>query len=285
LVARARSQADCRAAAALAAQRFAAPALAALLVAAPALAQEGEVRAPFITTPPEVVARMLRLAGTVPRDFVIDLGSGDGRIVIAAAREHQASGLGVELEPALVEKARENARLAGVEQLARFEVGDALKADVSRATVVTVYLLPSLLEQLQPRLLAQLKPGARVVTHAFTFKGWPPDRTETVRISERHEGQGGESRIYLWIIPAQARGAWAAPGGWQLRVHQNYQLVEVDATLEGRPLAVEKARLQGTVLEFSGPGFAYRGRVEGDRLRGVIERGGARDAFDFERVQ
>lgn len=196
-----------------------------LVAAAPAGAQEGEVRAPFVTTPPEVVARMLRMAGTAPRDFLIDLGSGDGRIVIAAAREHGASGLGVELEPALVEKARENARAAGVAHMARFEAGDALEADLSRATVVTIYLLPSLLEQLQPRLLAQLQPGARVVTHAFAFKGWPPDRAETVRLSSRHEGQGDESRIFLWYIPAQARGGWNAPGGWQLRVHQNYQMV------------------------------------------------------------
>jgi predicted O-methyltransferase YrrM len=283
LVAGAGTQADRRAAAALAALIFAAPALAALLVAAPALAQEGEVRAPFITTPPEVVARMLRLADTFPRDYVIDLGSGDGRIVIAAARDYQASGLGVELEPALVEKARENARAAGVAHLARFEVGDALKTDVSRATVVTVYLLPSLLEQLQPRLLALLQPGARVVTHAFAFKGWPPDRAETVRLSARHEGQGDESRIYLWVIPAQARGAWTAPGGWRLRVHQNYQLVEVEASREGQPLAVDKASLRGTNLEFSGPGYTYRGRVEGDRLRGEIERDGRREALVFER--
>jgi protein-L-isoaspartate O-methyltransferase len=276
LVARARSQAD----------RGAAAALAALLVAAaPALAQDGEVRAPFITTPPEVVARMLKIADTAPRDFVIDLGSGDGRIVIAAARDHGASGLGVELEPALVEKARENARLAGVAERARFEAGDALQTDVSKATVVTIYLLPSLLDQLQPRLLAQLQPGARVVTHAFTFKGWPPDRMEIVRLSARHEGQGDESRIYLWVIPAQARGAWTAPGGWQLRVHQNFQLVEVEASLEGRPLAVDKASLRGTMLAFSGPGYAWRGRVERNRLRGHLERGGQRELLDFERVQ
>jgi protein-L-isoaspartate O-methyltransferase len=277
LVARAGSQADRRAAAALAA--------ALLVAAAPLRAQEAEVRAPFITTPPEVVTRMLRLADTAPRDFVIDLGSGDGRIVIAAARDPGASGLGVELEPALVEKARENARAAGVAQRARFEAGDALRTDVSRATVVTVYLLPSLLDQLQPRLLAQLQPGARVVTHAFTFKGWPPDREETVRLSARHEGQGDESRIFLWVIPAQARGAWSAPGGWRLRVHQNYQMVELEASQEGRPLAVDQSTLRGTMLTFSGPGYVYRGRVEGERLRGLLERDGRRDELVFIRLR
>jgi protein-L-isoaspartate O-methyltransferase len=254
-----------------------------LVAAAPASAQEGEVRAPFITTPPEVVARMLRLADTAPRDFVIDLGSGDGRIVIAAARDHGASGLGVELEPALVEQARENARRAGVAHQARFEAGDALQTDLSRATVVTIYLLPSLLEALQPRLLAQLQPGARVVTHAFAFKGWPPDRTETVRLSARHEGQGDESRIYLWVIPAQARGAWTADGGWRLRVHQNFQMVEVEAVLRGKPLPVDEASLRGTMLTFSGPGYLYRGRVEGDRLRGSLEHGGRGAELVFTR--
>ncbi len=241
------------------------------------------MRAPFITTPPEVVARMLQIADTGPRDFVVDLGSGDGRIVIAAAREYGASGLGVELEPELVAKARENARLAGVADRARFEAGDALKADVSQASVVTVYLLPSLLDLLQPRLLAQMRPGARVVTHAFVFKGWQPDRAETVRLSARHEGQGDESRIFMWLIPAQARGTWSAPGGWQLRIHQNYQVIEVDATLAGSPLAVDKARLEGKRLTFSGPRIAFGGYVEESGLRGEMERDGRREPLVFER--
>jgi protein-L-isoaspartate O-methyltransferase len=243
------------------------------------------VRAPFITTPPEVVARMLQIARTGPQDFVLDLGSGDGRIVIAAAREHGARGLGIELEPELVAKARENARRAGVADRARFEAGDALKADVTQASVVTVYLLPSLLDQLQPRLLAQLRPGARVVTHAFVFKGWLPDRSETVRLSSRHEGQGDTSRIFLWVIPAQARGDWSASGGWRLRIHQNYQAIEVEASLEGGPLAVDKARLEGTALTFSGPGLAFTGRVEAGRLVGEMMREGRRATLDFVHVR
>jgi protein-L-isoaspartate O-methyltransferase len=264
--------------------RRAAAALAAFACSA-ALAQDGEVRAPFITTPPEVVARMLQIADTGPRDFVVDLGSGDGRIVIAAAREYGASGLGVELEPDLVAKARENARLAGVADRARFEAGDALKADVSRASVVTVYLLPSLLDLLQPRLLAQLRPGSRVVTHAFLFKGWQPDRAETVRLSARHEGQGDESRIYMWFVPAQARGTWSAPGGWQLRIHQNYQAVEVEGTLDGGPLAIDKVKLEGTRLTFSGPRIAFSGEVGEHRLQGEVERDGRREPLAFERAR
>ncbi len=247
-----------------------------------ALAQEGEVRAPFITTPPEVVTRMLQLAGTGAQDAVIDLGSGDGRIVIAAAREYGARGLGVELDADLVAEARANAQRAGVEPRARFVQGDALKADLSGASVVTIYLLPSLLDQLQPRVLAQMKPGARVVTHAFVFKGWRPDRAETVRISTPHKGQGDESRVFLWIVPAQVRGAWSA-GGWRLRIHQNFQEVEVEATLDGKPVAVDAARLEGTALSFSGPGYAYAGKAGGARIEGSLRRGGTDSPLAFER--
>jgi len=274
LVARARAQAD----------RGIAAALAALTIAAcGARAQEGEVRAPFITTPPEVVARMLQLAGTGPQDAVIDLGSGDGRIVIAAARDRGARGLGIELDPKLVALARENARRAGVADRARFVEGDALKTDLTQASVVTIYLLPFLLDQLQPRLLSQLRPGARVVTHAFAFKGWKPDRSETVRISARHEGQGGESRIFLWVVPAQVRGVWEAPAGWRLRIHQNFQEIEIDAAQDGRSLEVSTARLEGSALSFAGSDFSFRGRAEGSRLVGDLQRGGVRAPLAFER--
>ena len=274
MVARARAQAD----------RGIAAALAALAIAAcGARAQEGEVRAPFITTPPEVVARMLQLAGTGPQDAVIDLGSGDGRIVIAAARDYGARGLGIELDPKLVALARENARRAGVADRARFVEGDALKTDLTQASVVTIYLLPFLLDQLQPRLLSQLRPGARVVTHAFAFKGWQPDRAETVRVSARHEGQGGESRVYVWIVPAQVRGAWEAPGGWRLRIQQNFQVIEIEAAQDGKPLEVSTAQLEGTALSFAGPDFSFRGRAEGSRLVGDLQRGGVRAPLAFER--
>jgi protein-L-isoaspartate O-methyltransferase len=276
LVARVGAQAD----------RGLAAALAALLAAAcGAHAQEGEVRAPFITTPPEVVAHMLQLADTGPQDFVIDLGSGDGRIVIAAARDHRARGLGIELDAKLVERARDNAQRAGVADRARFEEGDALKTDVSRASVVTIYLLPFLLDQLQPKLLVQMRPGARIVTHAFAFKGWKPDRAETVTVAARHAGQGGESRVFVWIVPAQLRGAWEAPGGWRLRVRQNFQEIEVEAAQDGKTLAVSTARLQGTELSFVGPDFSFRGRAEGSRLAGELQRGLTRAALVFERAR
>ena len=242
----------------------------ALLLGSPASAQEAPQRAPFITTPPEVVARMLAMARTGPEDFVIDLGSGDGRIVIHAAREHAARGLGVDLDPALVARARSNAERAGVADRVRFEVRDALRTDLSAASVVTIYLLPFLLDRLEPRLLVGLRPGARIVTHAFPFTSWPYDSAETVRLSKSHAGQGDSSRIFLYVVPAQARGVWRAPGGWRLRVQQNFQKIEVEAMRGGRALPVDSARLDGERIRFAGTGFSFSGRVTAQRIIGEL---------------
>jgi SAM-dependent methyltransferase len=248
-------------------------ALAGLLLAWHASGQEVPVRAPFITTPPEVVARMLALAETRAEDFVLDLGSGDGRIVIHAAQAHGARGLGVDLDPALVARARANAARAGVADRVRFEVQDVLRTDLSGASVVTLYLLPSLMERLETRLLVGLRPGARVVSHAFKLPGWSYDRAETVRLSKSHVGQGDSSRIFLYVVPAQVRGAWRAPGGWQLRVQQNFQQIDVEAARDGQALGVTSARLDGERIRISGPGFSFSGRVTAERIMGELAGG------------
>ena len=251
-----------------------AAALTTFALAGAARAQEGDSRAPpFITTPDDVVERMLALAGTAAGDFVIDLGSGDGRIVIAAARNFGARGLGVEIDARLVAQSRENARRAGVALRATFEEGNVLTADLGRATVVTLYLLPSLMDKLESRLLQELRPGARIVSHAFPMTGWKPDRTATMRVARRHQGQGDESRIFLWVVPAQVRGIWQARG-WRLRIAQNYQEIEVEAEADGRPLVVTQAKIEGTALSFSGEGFAFRGRAGTGRIVGELQRGG-----------
>jgi len=248
-------------------------ALAGLLLALHASGQEAPVQAPFITTPPEVVTRMLAMARTGPEDFVIDLGSGDGRIVIHAAQAHGARGLGVDLDSTLVARARESAARAGVADRVRFEVRDALRTDLSGASVVTIYLLPSLLDLLEPRLLEGLGPGARIVTHAFPLKSWPYDRAETVRLSKSHAGQGDSSRIFLYVVPAQVRGAWRAPGGWQLRMQQNFQRIEVEAARDGQPLGVTSARLDGERIRISGSGFSFSGRATAGRIMGELAGG------------
>jgi protein-L-isoaspartate O-methyltransferase len=219
-------------------------------------ADESEWRPPFITTPPEVVERMLELAGVRPHDLVVDLGSGDGRIVIAAARKFGARGLGIELDGALVDKSRDAAREAKVSDKADFIQGDVLVADISKATVVTVYLLPALMAKLQARFIDELAPGTRIVSHAFAMAGWAPDRSETVRLKARHRGQGDESTLHLWIVPADVRGVWRGLGT-QVRIEQNYQRIEVDGaagTVMGRDIA------------WSG----FRGRVDGSRIVGEL---------------
>ena len=245
--------------------------------AAPAQVDRG-VTAPFVTTPPEVVHRMLTLAGTTPADLVVDLGSGDGRIVIAAAKQFGARGLGLELDPKLVAQSVENARVAGVADRTEFRVEDVLRADFSRATVVTVYLLPGLMAQLSPLFLDGLKPGARIVTHAFVFPSWQPDRMEKVRLAVPHPSQGDESSIYLWTVPANARGQWRAalPAvGWRMRIDQNFQEIEVEGEAEGAKLEITDAKLEGDRLTFSGAArgtpVSFRGRVEGSRIAGEAQ--------------
>ena len=226
-----------------------------------AQADESEWRPPFITTPPEVVERMLQMAGTRPDDLVIDLGSGDGRIVIAAARKFGARGLGIELDGTLVKKSRESAAVAGISEKVRFVQGDVLVADISKATVVTAYLLPALMVKLQSRFIDELAPGTRIVSHAFTMAGWAPDRTETVKLSGRHRGQGDESRLHLWVVPADVRCVWRADG-LQLRIEQNYQRIEIDGA--------SRASLSGRDIAWQKDGLDFRGRVEGNRMVGEL---------------
>jgi precorrin-6B methylase 2 len=249
----------------------------ALVVAAAALAvhaDENDWRVPFIATPDEVVVRMLELAGTGADDLVADLGSGDGRIVIAAARRFGARGLGIELDASLVDASRENARRAGVAERVRFVQGDVLTADFSKASVVTVYLLPQLIGDLQPRFLATLKPGTRIVSHAFRMAGWRPDRTETLRLSGAHPGQGDESTLYLWTVPADVRGTWAGDG-LRVRIEQNYQDVEIEGA--------SGAMLKGPEISWQSPRGSFRGRVQGARIVGEFSADGKTRAVTLRR--
>jgi precorrin-6B methylase 2 len=236
--------------------------LSALLLAFAALtarAQDTEWRVPFITTPDEVVVRMLELAGTRAGDLVADLGSGDGRIVITAARNFGARGLGIELDAALVDRSRKNAAAAGVADRVSIVQGDVLTADFSQASVVMVYLLPNLMSQLQPRFVSELKPGTRIVSHSFRMTGWRPDRSDSMRIAGRHPGQGDESTVYLWIVPAEVRGTWTG-GGRRLRIEQSFQEIEVEGATQ--------ASLSGSEISWQSPQGRFHGRVQGDRIVG-----------------
>ncbi|MGQ0512016.1 MAG: SAM-dependent methyltransferase [Betaproteobacteria bacterium] len=191
----------------------------------PRAAAQAGTEVPFITTPDHVTLAMLQLARVGPRDFVLDLGSGDGRIVITAARRFGARGLGVEIVPDLVARSRDNAARAGVSQRAEFREQDLFKTDLSVASVITMYLLPEVNLQLRPALLA-LKPGTRIVSHDWDLGDWPPEHTVTLEVPDKAVGREKLSRLHLWVVPARFEGTWCGRSGETLTLTQSHQRVE-----------------------------------------------------------
>ena len=270
--------------------RRAAAMLVALPTLAPAADQHPHADVPYIPTPPAVVDAMLELAGVGPQDYVIDLGSGDGRIVIAAARQRGARGFGVEIDSELVQAARRAAQHEGVARQVEFKVQDLFGTDLGQATVVAMYLYPRLMMQLRPRLFAELKPGARVVSHDFDMAGWKPDARVTVPVPGKPYGPPS-SDAYLWIVPANVAGTWtwrAADGvDYELTLLQTFQMVEGKAVIGGRPGRVESGRMRGDEISLMLTAEAgdralsheMRGRVAGDAISGKVRLpgGGERD--------
>lgn len=232
---------------------------------------------PYVPSPSSVVADMLTLAEVGPQDFVIDLGSGDGRIVVTAAKKFGARGLGVDIDWRLVLQGEANAREAGVADRARFIEQNMFETDLSQATVITTYLFPFMMLKLRSRLLA-LKPGTRIVSHDFDFGDWRPDRKTSIR-----------KDVFLWIVPAQAAGRWQARLEMppverllELEVKQRYQEVSAHARLNGMPSPVWEMKLAGDRLSFvvvdttdrdNEAGFYFDGRVSGDVIEGELARG------------
>jgi SAM-dependent methyltransferase len=236
---------------------------------------------PFVVTPNEIVERMLRMAEVKAGDTLIDLGSGDGRIVIEAAKRG-AKGLGVDIDPALVRLATENAQKAGVAALARFETRDIFDTDLSGASVVAFYLLPEVNAKLLPRLLA-LKPGTRIVSHDGGIGDWPADERLEMRTPEKAVGVGGVSRVELWIVPARAEGRWVAEvpqhgGRWRFAIAQKFQELDIQVGAEGRDLLVRASRLRGTEVKMLVTGIVgarawnhfFEGQIEGGRMAGRL---------------
>lgn len=178
---------------------------------------------PFITSPDNVTLEMLRISSVGPRDHVIDLGSGDGRIVILAAKRFGATGLGVEIVPELVRQSVRSAQAAGVADKVEFREQDLFATDLSRATVITMYLLPEVNMKLRPGLL-QLQPGTRLVSHDWDMGDWEPDQTVVLPVPDKKVGLEKLSRVHLWVVPARVEGLWCGAGGVQLRVAQRFQV-------------------------------------------------------------
>ena len=210
---------------------------------------------PYVPTPQAVVDEMLRIAQVGPQDYVIDLGSGDGRIVIAAAKTHGARGFGVDLDGGLVNAARREAERQGVAARAAFHERNLFVTDIGDATVVTMYLFPSVNLQLRPRLFEQLKPGTRVVSHDFDMGDWTPDARATVPVPDKRYGPP-RSEVYLWIVPANAAGTWrwqlevgGAPVAYEVALEQTFQMLAGKPVVGGRagaPGRRENARRRDT---------------------------------------
>jgi SAM-dependent methyltransferase len=252
-------------------------AAAALACALPLQAQVIVDEVPFITSPDNVTLEMLRVAEVGPRDHVIDLGSGDGRIVILAAKRFGASGLGVEIVPDLVRKSRQSARDAGVADRVEFREQDLFQTDLSRATVVTMYLLPEVNLNLRPSILA-LKPGTRIVSHDWDMGDWKPDQTTVVAVPDKKVGLEKSSRIHLWVVPAKVEGLWCAPRGQQpasIELRQKYQEVTARVT-RGNVTQEMAGRLRGTAMELAGAAQgALKMELQGEALRVAARPGPA----------
>lgn len=252
-------------------------AVAALVFAVPTLAAEVVPDVPFVPTPQVVVDEMLRAGKVGPDDFVIDLGSGDGRIPITAAKKFGARAMGVELDENLVFQSEERARQAAVEERVKFLRQDLFKTDLGQATVITMYLLPSVNRRLRPRLL-ELKPGTRIVAHDFDLDDWKPDQMTTIR-----------KNVFLWVVPAKVAGRWRArvplpdgPRTIEVELNQRFQEVNGLARIDGQVAQMWEARLSGERLSFvlvdsadreHEASLYFEGRISPGAIEGEIRRG------------
>lgn len=237
----------------------------------------GNLDVPYVPTNQAAVEAMLRIAGVGPGDYVVDLGSGDGRILITAAKRLGARGFGVDLDPQRVAESMANAKDGGVSDRVQFHQRNLFDTKIADATVVTMYLLPRVNLELRPRLLAELKPGTRVVSHDFDMGDWKPDLKASVR--------GTSSEIYYWLIPASVAGRWrlqvAASTGelaYELDISQKYQEIGITARRGGKAVTVLSPRLDGEVIRFilvDRDEAIYRRRFEGE-VTGQAMTGGAR---------
>jgi SAM-dependent methyltransferase len=253
-----------------------------MLLAPRAIAAEDPPRiteeTPYVPSPRIVVETMLRMAGVNSKDFLIDLGSGDGRIIITAAKEYRARGFGVDYDARLVRLATRNAEAEGVTGSVAFYEQDIFKTDLGQATVVTMYLLPEYNAVLKPRLLA-LRPGTRIVSHDYGIGDWEPDARETVPVPDKPVGAVKESTIYAWVVPARVDGRWrarvqTARGSAELEfdLDQHNQRFSGMAKLRGNSLPIERPYLRSNYLSFrvdtGGETLLFQGHVSNGRITG-----------------
>ena len=247
----------------------------------PSVGQEGK-DVIWVPTPQSLVERMLQMAGVKSTDYVIDLGSGDGRTVITAAKKFGATALGIEYNPDMVELARRNATKEGVSDKAQFQQADIFATDFSKATVLTMYLLPSLNLKLRPTIL-NMRPGTRVVSHAFTMDDWQPDQTDS------SDGR----TAYMWIVPAKVGGTWkidvtgAGARSYEATFNQTFQNVAGNVKADSKTVQISNGKLRGDAITFGVDDGAHRdftGRVSGNRIEGTVKAGSGESKFTATRV-
>jgi SAM-dependent methyltransferase len=264
-------------------------ALAVVPLAAAAQDALKDLDTPYVPTPQVVVDRMLELARLKSGETVIDLGSGDGRIMIEAASKYGARGFGVEIDPRLVKLSNENAAKAGVADRVQFLQQDLFKTDFHDANVLTLYLLPDVNLALRPKILAELKPGARVVSHDYGMGDWRPDAQETIAAPDKTVGARKESQVFLWTVPANVGGEWnfdlssgRRSKTTRLVLKQSFQVVSGTVELTGKgKVRFSEGRVSGDELRLILPAGAIGrkpvemvGRVSGDTLAGTLQRAG-----------
>jgi hypothetical protein len=263
----------------------------ALLVTACTLAWSANAQdfgdTPYVQTPANVVKAMLETAKVGPKDFVIDLGSGDGRMVITAAKEYGARGFGVDLDARLVRLANANAAKEDVADRAVFYARDLYKTDIHRATVMSIYLLPEVNLMVRPKLLRELKPGTRIVSHDYDMGEWKPDAHFKLEAPGKTVGRDPVSKVFYWVVPANVTGEWSAtvrtspkPQEITLRLAQKFQFAEGSIEDGDARVALEDVKLVGPQLTFKArlPGAAgsatvqeFSGRVAGDSIEGTLK--------------
>ena len=265
-----------------------------LLFSAPRSFSQELSKLPYVPTPQIVVDEMLKMANVTAKDFVMDLGSGDGRMIITAARSFKASGLGVDIDTKLVELSNKQAKADGVDERAKFIEQDMFKADISKATVVTLYVLPDFMEKLRPKLLTELKPGSRIVAHDYYMSEWYSDRQLSLTVPEKIKANGTDKAyLYLWIVPAAVAGNWLMeldPGGKRrqligLTINQQYQMLNISAEGALGEMKIDKPVLRGEEISFSltigANPYQFAGKVSGGVMEGTAVTSGTSDLIPW----
>jgi hypothetical protein len=242
----------------------------------PELGQEGK-DVVWYPTPPALVDVMIDMADLTPADYLIDLGSGDGRIVIAAARKGIKSA-GIEFNPDLIEFSIENAKKEGVADKTDFIKADFFDYDLSKATVITMFLLPEINRKLKPKLL-ELKPGTRIITNSFSMQDWPFDEMEEI-----NDESISWNTAYLWIVPAKVDGKWKYKDG-ELKLSQNYQMVTGNMNAGGKSFKLSEGKLRGNVLSFTCNGVNYNCTINSSEMKGTSENEGKTSVWEAIKLQ